>query len=102
MVMEVEILLRGIPSNSSLVSSTVSMATPAMPTSPVTRGLSESYLPQYECECETHYHCEIPTYTCTHIVLYYWKHCAHIVIVAPSPPSNMRTHSSSPTPSPIF
>ena len=32
----------GIPSNSTFMSSTVSMATPAMPTSPSTRGWSES------------------------------------------------------------
>ena len=41
-VMETEISPRGMPSNSALMSSTESMATPARPTSPSTRGWSLS------------------------------------------------------------
>ena len=42
-VIETDTLSSGIPSNSVFMSSTESMATPAIPTSPCTRGLSESY-----------------------------------------------------------
>ena len=42
MVIDTEIPPSGIPSNSVLTSSTLSIATPALPTSPVTRGWSES------------------------------------------------------------
>ena len=41
-VIETETFSSGIPSKSSCMSSSESMATPAMPTSPATRGLSES------------------------------------------------------------
>uniref|UniRef100_A0A915ALA5 Uncharacterized protein n=1 Tax=Parascaris univalens TaxID=6257 RepID=A0A915ALA5_PARUN len=43
MVILTDILSRGIPSNSRFISSIESTATPAIPTSPYTRGLSESY-----------------------------------------------------------
>jgi hypothetical protein len=42
MVMLTDISPSGIPSKRSFMSSTVSIATPAMPTSPATRGLSLS------------------------------------------------------------
>jgi len=42
MVMETETLSRGMPSKRIFMSSTESMATPALPTSPMTRGSSES------------------------------------------------------------
>ena len=41
-VIDTDILSSGIPSNRIFVSSTLSMATPAMPTSPLTRGSSLS------------------------------------------------------------
>jgi hypothetical protein len=41
-VIETEVLLRGIPSKSIFISSTESIATPAIPTSPKTLSLSES------------------------------------------------------------
>jgi hypothetical protein len=42
MVMLTDISPSGMPSNSSFMSSTLSIATPAIPTSPATRGLSLS------------------------------------------------------------
>ena len=42
MVIDTDIRSSGIPSNRIFMSSTESMATPALPTSPVTRGWSES------------------------------------------------------------
>jgi hypothetical protein len=42
MVMLTDISPKGMPSNSSFMSSTVSIATPDIPTSPATRGLSLS------------------------------------------------------------
>ena len=42
MVMLTDIWSSGMPSNSNFMSSTLSIATPAMPTSPATRGWSES------------------------------------------------------------
>ncbi len=42
MVMETDIFSKGIPSKRIFMSSTESMATPALPTSPTTRGWSES------------------------------------------------------------
>jgi hypothetical protein len=42
MVIDTLICSRGMPSNSWRMSRMESMATPAMPTSPMTRGLSES------------------------------------------------------------
>ena len=42
MVIETDIRSSGIPSKRIFMSSTESMATPALPTSPVTRGWSES------------------------------------------------------------
>ena len=42
-VMDTDILSSGTLSNSTFMSSTVSIATPAAPTSPSTRGWSESY-----------------------------------------------------------
>ena len=50
MVMDTDILSSGIWSKRIFMSSTESMATPAMPTSPLTRGLSESYLQQDHSE----------------------------------------------------
>jgi hypothetical protein len=41
-VIETLILSSGMPSNRRFMSSTLSIATPALPTSPSTRGLSES------------------------------------------------------------
>jgi len=43
MVMETDILSSGMPSKRTFMSSTESMATPAFPTSPSTRGWSLSY-----------------------------------------------------------
>ena len=43
-VIDTDILSKGMPSKRIFMSSTLSMATPAMPTSPDTRSLSESYL----------------------------------------------------------
>lgn len=42
MVIDTDIRSKGMPSNRIFMSSTLSMATPAMPTSPDTRGWSES------------------------------------------------------------
>ena len=42
MVIEVEIFSRLMPSNSRIMSSMESMATPTLPTSPIASGLSES------------------------------------------------------------
>ena len=42
MVIDTDMRSSGIPSNRIFMSSTESMATPALPTSPVTRGWSES------------------------------------------------------------
>ena len=42
MVIETDISSRGMPSKRIFMSSTESMATPALPTSPTTRGWSES------------------------------------------------------------
>jgi len=42
MVMETDTLSSGMPSNRIFMSSTLSIATPALPTSPVTRGWSLS------------------------------------------------------------
>ena len=42
-VIEVETRSSGMPSNSRRMSSTVSIATPVLPTSPSARGWSESY-----------------------------------------------------------
>jgi hypothetical protein len=42
MVIDTLTLSSGMPSNSTFMSSTVSIATPALPTSPSTRGWSES------------------------------------------------------------
>ena len=42
MVIETDILSSGMPSKRIFMSSTESMATPALPTSPTTRGWSES------------------------------------------------------------
>jgi len=42
MVIDTDILSSGMPSNRIFMSSTVSIATPALPTSPTTRGWSES------------------------------------------------------------
>ena len=42
MVIEVEIFSRSMPSNSRIMSSMESMATPTLPTSPSAMGLSES------------------------------------------------------------
>ena len=41
--MDTDILFRSIPSKSSFISSIVSIATPAIPTSPLTLSLSEPY-----------------------------------------------------------
>ena len=41
-VIDTLILSKGMPSNSTFISSTLSMATPALPTSPTTRGWSLS------------------------------------------------------------
>ena len=41
-VIETEVLSRGMPSKRIFMSSTLSIATPALPTSPATRGWSES------------------------------------------------------------
>ena len=40
MVIETDILFKGMPSNSTFMSSTEQIDTPALPTSPTTRGLS--------------------------------------------------------------
>jgi hypothetical protein len=42
MVMETDIRSSGMPSNRIFMSATLSIATPALPTSPTTRGWSES------------------------------------------------------------
>lgn len=58
MVIDTDIFSRGMPLNRVFMSSTESMATPAMPTSPCTRGLSESYLGIVTATFENNYNME--------------------------------------------